>query len=301
MVSVQRPRNVAPVENALLVGDEGKNLLRLLPDQLRVPPRRLGVQPGAANLHPSPLHLGRMDAHMLGRLDLEPPLPVRPMVDPDIEPGPRQPLIGDLLPRLPNVPELNVGRGQTVGDQPLVLPLDIGLVAQAFGGDLARRHHHMGVVVANVARLMRSVDREIHRRPIPVRQVPGEGPRRLEPLVLRQLVRQRDLEFARDPRVLPLFGKLGRVPERRTVQGPFRAHPLRQDDLGMLDPVAPREVMRDPVAFVGQAFAGAIGRRGDGAPPARPRNRLHAAMIDRQAGRPFAGRPLPDRPSGSAP
>ena len=145
----------------------------------------------------------------------------------------------------------------------------------------------MGVVVANVARLMRSVDREIHRRPIPVRQVPGEGPRRLEPLVLRQLVRQRDLEFARDPRVLPLFGKLGRVPERRTVQGPFRAHALRQDDLGMLDPVAPREIMRDPVAFVGQAFAGAIGRRGDGAPPARPRNRLHAAMIDRQARTPI--------------
>ena len=147
---------------------------------------------------------------------------------------------------------------------------------------------------------MRSVDREIHRRPIPVRQVPGEGPRRLEPLVLRQLVRQRDLEFARDPRVLPLFGKLGRVPERRTVQGPFRAHALRQDDLGMLDAVAPREVMREPVAFVGQAFAGAIGRRGDGAPPARPRNRLHAAMIDRQRGRPFAGRPARSS-SGSAP
>ena len=145
----------------------------------------------------------------------------------------------------------------------------------------------MGVVVANVARLMRSVDREIHRRPIPVRQVPGEGPRRLEPLVLRQLVRQRDLEFARDPRVLPLFGKLGRVPERRTVQGPFRARALRQDDLGMLDAVAPGEVMREPVAFVGQALACAIGRRGDGAPPARPRNRLHAAMIDRQARTPI--------------
>ena len=122
--AVQRPRNVAPVEDALLVGDEGKNLLRLLPDQLRVAPRRLGVQPGAANLHPSPLHLGRMDAHMLGRLDLEPPLPVRPMVDPDIEPGPRQPLVGDLLPRLANVPELNVGRRQTVGDQPFVLALE---------------------------------------------------------------------------------------------------------------------------------------------------------------------------------
>ena len=128
--SVQRPRNVAPVEHALLVGDEGKNLLRLLPDQLHVAPRRLGVQPGAANLHSAPLHLGRMDAHVLGRLDFESPLPVRPMVDPDIEPGPRQPLIGDLLPRLANVPELNVGRGQTVGDQPFVLPLDSGLVAE---------------------------------------------------------------------------------------------------------------------------------------------------------------------------
>ena len=68
---------------------------------------------------------------MLGRLDLEPPLPVRAMVDPDIEPGPRQPLVGDLLPRLANVAELNVGRRQAVGDQPFVLALEIGLVAEA--------------------------------------------------------------------------------------------------------------------------------------------------------------------------
>ena len=34
----------------------------------------------------------------------------------------------------------------------------------------------------------------------------------------------------------PFLGTLSRVPERRTVQPPFRAHALRQNDLGMLAP-----------------------------------------------------------------
>ena len=45
---MQRPRNVAPIEHALLAGDDRQNLFRLFPDQFGVAPRRLAVQPASA-------------------------------------------------------------------------------------------------------------------------------------------------------------------------------------------------------------------------------------------------------------
>ena len=72
-------------------------------------------------------------------------------------------------------------------------------------------------------------------------------------------MRQRDLEFARHPRILTTFTFFGGVPQSRTVQSPFGASPLRNDDLAMLDALPPGEIMRETVALVRQAFARAIG------------------------------------------
>ena len=67
-------------------------------------------------------------------------------------------------------------------------------------------------------------------------------------------MRQRDLEFPGDPRILAIFTLLGGIPQSRTVQSPFRVSPLRNDDLAMLDALPPGEIMREAVALVGQAF-----------------------------------------------
>ena len=128
-VAMQRPRNIVTVEHALFVRDEGKHLLGLLPDQLGVAPGRVLVQPRPRHVEAAPLHLRGMDTHMLGRRDLKPALKVRTMVDPNIQPGPRQVLVRDHLPRLANVAELHVGGRKVVRQQPFVLPLDIGLLA----------------------------------------------------------------------------------------------------------------------------------------------------------------------------
>src|SRR5690606_7014917 len=102
-------------------------------------------------------------------------------------------------------------------------------------------------------------------------------------------MRKRDFKLAGDTRVFPVLGRLCRVPQGRTVLRPFGIRTLWQDDFGVLDTLLAAVVVRDAVALVGQLLAGAIGHRGDGAAAGRPRNWLHAAMVDCQAG--FPSRP----------
>ena len=137
-------------------------------------------------------------------------------------------------------------------------------------------------MVANVGRPMRRMDRKIHRRPVAVGQILREGPRQLQSLFGRKLVRQGDLEFARDARVLALVRLLGRVPQGRTILRPFGVRALRNDDLGVFDALAPGEVVRQPVAFVRELLGRPIGRRRHRAAPRGPRDRLHGEVIDRQ-------------------
>ena len=96
-------------------------------------------------------------------------------------------------------------------------------------------------------------------------------------------MRQRDLEFPRHPRILTTFTILGGIPQSRTVQSPFGSSPLRNDDLAMLDALPPGEIMREAVALVGQAFAGAIGGGRHGASPRRAADGFHAEVVDRQS------------------
>ena len=66
---------------------------------------------------------------MFGRRDLKAALHMRTMVDPNIKPGHRQPLIGNPLPLLAKIAKLHVGRRQIIRQQPFVFALKIGLVA----------------------------------------------------------------------------------------------------------------------------------------------------------------------------
>ena len=279
---MQSASNIAPVKHALLGRDETEHLIRLLGDQLGVAPACCLVEPSPRYLHPLALHLRGVNAHMLGRLDRKPARQVRAMIDPHIQPGPRQVLVRHALPRLPKVADLHVSRGEALRQEPLVLPLQKRLLSQPFGRHHPRRHHHMRMMVADVTRLVRRMDRKIHRRPVTGRQLPRKVPAELQTLFARQLVRQGDLEFPRHTRVLALLGELGGIPQRRPVLRPIRRHTVRKHDLRILHPFFPGEVMRQAIAFVGQPFGGAIGGRGDGAATARPRDHLAAEMIDRQ-------------------
>ena len=107
-------------------------------------------------------------------------------------------------------------------------------------------------------------------------------------------MRQGNLELAGNAGILPLLGKLGGVPERRAIPRPIGVDAFRQDDLGMFDALLCRVVVRDAVALVGQLLPGTISHRGDGATALRPRNWLHAEMVDRQ---PVASIPFPPFPS----
>ena len=122
----------------------------------------------------APLHLRGVNAHMLGRLDLQPALHMRAMIDLNLQPGARQMLVGGLLPRLPDFNELNLRQRQIIRRKPFVLPLDRRLVAKPLGIHRPRRHHQMRVKIAAVSRIdrvaMRGMDGEIHRRPVPIRQ-----------------------------------------------------------------------------------------------------------------------------------
>jgi|GEM_PF-3791412 len=113
----------------------------------------------------------------------------------------------------------------------------IGLVAQGIFADLSRRHHHMRMVIANIAGVMRRMDREIHRCAIAIGQILRERARRLQPPLRRQLMRKRDLELTADTRVLALFRKLRRIPQGRTVQSPIGGNAWpRKDDLASSTP-----------------------------------------------------------------
>ena len=69
---------------------------------------------------------------------------------------------------------------------------------------------------------MRRMDGEIHRRPVLVRQTLRKLAGQFQPLRGGQFMRQGDLEFPRDAGVLPILRSLGRVPQGRTIQSPFR-------------------------------------------------------------------------------
>src|SRR3989338_1453001 len=109
-----------------------------------------------------------MNAHMLCRLDFESPFEMGPVIDANVEAGPHQAAVGVFLPDLPDIAKLHM-RGRLSGiEQPLVLPLDERLLAQAFRRHPARRHHHMGMMISDVAILARPMNGEVDGRTIAI-------------------------------------------------------------------------------------------------------------------------------------
>ena len=178
-VTMQRARYVVPIKHALFVRDDRKILFRRLPDPIRIAQHSLRIKPGARHDQAAPLHLRCMHAHMLGRLKLKPAFRMRTMVNPHIEAGHRQMLVRMLLPRLPDIAELHLRGRQPLIQQANILPLDMRFLAKPFLCDLARRHQKVRMMVPNVTRRMRRMDREIDRPTIAVRQILREGPRQL--------------------------------------------------------------------------------------------------------------------------
>ena len=218
---MQGASNIATVEHALLVRNDRKDLFRFLADQFGVPSRRLAIQPRPRHLLAAPLHLRRVHAHMFGRLDIQPALLVRAMIDPNVEPRPGEVLVGEMLPRLPDFTKLHLRCRHVARGEPFVLPLDRRLLGKPLGCHCSRRHQKMRMKISLVRRPMRRMNGEIDRRPVAVGEPLREFSAKLQSLFGIQLVRQRDLEFARDARVLALVGLLGRVPQGRTILRPF--------------------------------------------------------------------------------
>lgn len=137
----------------------------------------------------TPIHLRGVDAHVLGRLDLQAAVPVRAVIYANIMAGQRQMPVGALLPIQPNIAQLIVRRGQAQRRELLVLKLPLGFLAKPVLLHLPRGQHDVGMMVANVGVGVRPVDGEIHRHPVAVGQPLRELARQLQPLLRRQFVR----------------------------------------------------------------------------------------------------------------
>ena len=96
---------------------------------------------------------------------------MRTMVDANIMPSHCKMLVRHPFPPLAKVSELHVGRRQVIRQQPFVFTLDIGLVTKAAFANLPRGHKHMGMMVTNIARVVRRMNGKIHRCAIAIRQV----------------------------------------------------------------------------------------------------------------------------------
>ena len=100
------------------------------------------------------------------------------MVDPDIQSLTLKLAVGDRFPRLSDVAKLHVSGRHSVGQQPGVLVLEIGLLTEPLFTNLPRRHHHMRMAVSDIAFIVRRMDCEVDRSAIAVRQILRKDPRR---------------------------------------------------------------------------------------------------------------------------
>jgi hypothetical protein len=119
------------------------------------------------------------------------------------------------------------------------------------------------MVVALVPLLVRQMDRPIDRHPVPVRDGARPPNDQLFALLRGHLGRQRDLNFAGDPRILAPLRRLRRVPQ--FLPRPIGPATLGHCDAARDDPIAPRVVLHLAGAYVVELLARAVGRRGDGA------------------------------------
>ena len=190
---------------------------------------------------------------------------VAPRIGPELQPVPLRHLVQPLRQQRPQRVDRVVPHRQATLPLVGVRQLQRRLPAESFRADLPRGHHQMGVVIAPVALLVRQVDRPIHRHPVARGDCPRPCHHQLLPLPGRHLRRQRHLDLARDPPVLPLLRRFRRVPQ--LLARPARPPVLRRLQSGRHHSVPPRIVVQLLRALVEQLFARPVRRRGHRALP----------------------------------
>ena len=113
------------------------------------------------------------------------------------------------------------------------------------------------------------VNRQIHGNFVAVRDLARKIAGKRHALDSLQLGGQRDLKFARYPRVVALLRVLGRVPQPLAASGPGDRHTVelsRQKDFRMQHIPPARIIEKLTGAFIPNALARAIGGCGRGAP-----------------------------------
>lgn len=151
--------------------------------------------------------------------------------------------------------------------------------------DLAGGQHHMGMrlrqpVGADVPMHVQIGDHAA-RHELVAHEVTGQ----LDPLCFGHLTRDRELDFARQLRVLAQLDRLDLVPQGFPVVETFR-RVFRQHHLGMLDAGLVGEIVGSTEPLVVQSRRGAIGSRRQRARPGRAGDHLRREVIERHDGDP---------------
>jgi len=190
-VTIQKREQHRARSNTSSLRDDHENRLRLLPDQICISPRPPPPAPPPfwgtnrsvhRHILTLPLHMRCMHTPCARRIDIEPTLLMRTMIDPDSNPA-AQMLVGDMLTRIDGYPSAAIcERRQIIRQQPLFsrsryscwkdpsavtcrvvinhMCMNIAKTSPALAAPVARAHQF----------LLREMNGKIHRRPMPVRQ-----------------------------------------------------------------------------------------------------------------------------------
>ena len=115
-------------------------------------------------------------------------------------------------------------------------------------------------MIAVVALAVGFVDSNIHGHAVPAGQFGTKGNSQLPALASIQFGRQGHDPFAGRPRILPVLGQFGGIPQRAALG----TAAIRRDDFGRNYTPFPGVVMDKAGAFIDQLGTRTIGSSGDG-------------------------------------
>ena len=249
-VAVRRhqPRQVTPREAGTVLGQQLERDARIGRQALAVP-RRQGAVRGRPLLDeaPSPLPPARCPDLAL-RLEPDPPLLVAAVVHPLLMPMLGQGLVDPHRQRFPPVvQEIGIIPGALLRPEPRL-------------AHAPHRQQHMRMRPRQAVRAHRLVHVEIRDHPAGHELLLHVGPHQLDVVGIRELARQRQLDLARQLRVLAPLERLDLVPQQLAIGEPVRC-PRRQEHRRVDHARLARVVERHPAAGIHQPPARAVGRR----------------------------------------
>ena len=159
------------------------------------------------------------------------------------------------------------------------------LLAEPVFAYLAHGEHDMGMRLGETVRAHIPMDIEVGDHAAIHELGPHKVPGKLDTLLLVQFVRDRELDLARELRVLAQFGCLDLVPQGRAVAEPF-GRTLGQHHFGMDDTRLVGEVVRTIQSIIVEPLGGTVGGGGHRARSRAARNDFCREMVDRHDGNP---------------